>query len=115
MLRDDSTARDYDADVGVSVTAPTEDFDMQVMLDDGFFHREMDYQTSACDKPIPHVGNWRRIQKYEGRLCEDGCYSEAELARAHKRNAEIKAEQELDEPMFSDETQEKWHTPRRPK
>jgi hypothetical protein len=67
-------------------TSPTEAFDVMVMLDDGAWHREMDYRTTACEKPIPHVGNWKRIQTYDGNLCAV-CYSPAELARAAEANA----------------------------
>lgn len=59
---------------------------MQVMLDDGYFHREMDHTTTACEQPIPHVGQWRRVKKYDGRLCPH-CYSAAEIARAEAANA----------------------------
>jgi len=112
MLRDnDNAAREYDTD-GINITAPTEDIDMQVMLDDGFFHREMDYTTTACDKPIPHVGQWRRNQKYEGPFCEEGCYSKPEIARAKKRNAEIKADENDEDPMHDEETRLKWQKPR---
>lgn len=86
------SARDPEDSGLVSSTAPTEDFDMQVMLDDGFFHREMDHTTTACDKPIPHLGQWRRIQQYIGNLCIDGCYSRPELARAARANAKLMEE-----------------------
>lgn len=87
MLSDDGAARAYEADgLPVRSTSQTEELDMQVMLDDGCFHREMDHTESACEKPIP-LGQWRRPQQYKGELCKDGCYSPAELARAAKANA----------------------------
>lgn len=100
MLHDNSRSLDHDSGPVVSrAHADTEDFDVQVMLDDGEFHREMDYTTTACDQPIPHVGQWRRIQQYEGNLCKRGCYSAPELARAEEANK--RAKEERDAPILT--------------
>ncbi len=99
MLHDNSSrSSDWDSEPLVSrAHADTEDFDMQVMLDDGQFHREMDYTTTACELPIPHVGMWRRIQKYEGNLCVNGCYSAPELRRAKEANEKLTQERHDEE------------------
>lgn len=86
MFRDDMSAlQSYD---GIAISrAETEDVPVQVMLDDGFFHREMDYKTTACDLPIPALGQWRRSNKYEGNLSPDcGCWTAKEVARAREAN-----------------------------
>jgi hypothetical protein len=77
-----------DPDVGpVRSTSPTEAFEMQIADDeDGLFHREMDYKTTACGRPIPALGQHRRPQRYEGNLCT-ACYTPAEIARAAEFNA----------------------------
>lgn len=62
----------------------TEEFDMRVMLD-SLWHREMDHTETACEKPIPHVGQWRVPNAYDGALC-DVCYTPAERARAEATN-----------------------------
>jgi hypothetical protein len=90
----DVTVSDAD-DPPIRSTPQTEQFDMQVMLDDGFFHREMDYLTSACDQPIPHFGNWKRVQRLQGNLCPI-CYTPAELARAAATNAAEREQEAAD-------------------
>ena len=85
MFGDGSSAQAiYD---GIAISrAETEDVAVQVMLDDGFFHREMDYRTTACDLPIPSLGQWRRPNKYDGNLCKRGCWSKVEIERAEAEN-----------------------------
>jgi hypothetical protein len=73
---------------------------VQVMLDDGHFHREMDHRVTACGLPIAHVGQWRRAKKYEGNLCSD-CYTVRELAEAKKANDAAEAERHTDEPLIT--------------
>ncbi len=74
---------------------------VQVMLDtDGMFHREMDHQTTACGEPIPHVGQWRRVKKYEGQLCSV-CYTPEEIRKATKANDALEAERHTDEPLIT--------------
>jgi len=62
---------------------------MQVMLDsDGLFHREMTYQRTACDQPIPHVGQWRRVKQYDGHELCPVCYTPAEIEKTRAFAAE---------------------------
>ncbi len=92
-MRHESHAH-YEADTSVEdvedlparSTPPTEAFDVQIALDDGAWHREMDYKVSACGQPIPALGQYKRIQRYEGNLCPI-CYTPDELARAAEANA----------------------------
>lgn len=105
MLAGETHAVQEEEDEVVIARTATEEVTVQVMLDDGFWHREADWQTTACDLPIRKPID-RRPKRYEGRLCRCGCWSQSELDRAAASNVvdmEERETGEFDRLEFDDE------------
>lgn len=60
-----------------------EEVDVHVMLD-SHWHREMNYQKTACGLRIPAAGAWRRAKKYDASHAEycPRCFLEDEIIEA---------------------------------
>jgi YD repeat-containing protein len=82
---DDTIVVDVDHSPSVLTRTPTEDLTMQVKLDDGAWHREMTWDETACEKPIDRPID-RRPNKYDEKLCTEGCWTKRELLKAQAAN-----------------------------